>query len=338
MEQFLIERLQNFTLDRKILSIDSDDRDRLKWPNASEFEVSTPQNYNKVESIRLINIQIPNQLYNISEHLQNNKMIIDISSNYELIVLDDGYYSNIELCKAIETKINKKLSNNNSFNIYYNSVTQKSHFINEYSDFSLVFYHNDISYSNNCINKVYNENSNQNLGLILGFDNNNIVKSNVQDNSSNSEIYFYHNNTPLYTSSLFNNTNVIVSPNKLNLNFNQYIYLEIDKYNTCDESKPVINNRTNNVNSGFVNSYFSKIPIIFKSSDINQSLSCKEDYIDSLSYYQPVIEKISKFKFKFRYHNGELIELGNYNISLTLEINQIRNEMKDYNVRLPYKF
>ena len=31
-----------------------------------------------------------------------------------------------------------------------------------------------------------------------------------------------------------------------------------------------------------------------------------------------------------------LVDLQNNNISLTFEINQIRNEMKDYNVRTPF--
>ena len=33
MNHQLIERMQNFTLNRKILSIDSNDRDNKKWPN-----------------------------------------------------------------------------------------------------------------------------------------------------------------------------------------------------------------------------------------------------------------------------------------------------------------
>ena len=57
MDKFLIE-LQNFTLNRKIFSVDSGDRDINKWPSPSEFEVSCPQDYNKVESIRLVTLQL----------------------------------------------------------------------------------------------------------------------------------------------------------------------------------------------------------------------------------------------------------------------------------------
>jgi len=337
MEQLLIERLQNFTLDRKILSIDSNDRDKSRWPNSNEFEISTPQVYNNVESLRLINVQIPNKLYNISEYLQNNKMIIKTGSNQYIICLDDGYYTNKQICKSIEKLVNKNFpSLGSDFFVHYNSVSQKPHFMSENKDFSFVFLDNNITYSNsiNCINKVYEQHSNWGLGAILGFDNKNFVSSHSQNNSESSEIYFYHDNIQHLSTA----SGVIIPPNKLNLNYNQFIYLEIDKYNTSDEIKPFINDRFNNTNNGIVNSYFAKIPIKFNSNDINQSLSSKEDFIDSISYYQPTIEKISKFKIKFRYHNGQLIDLGNYNISISLEINQIRSEIKNYKVRTPYKF
>ncbi len=338
MEQFLIERLQNFTLDRKILSIDTNDRDKSRWPNANEFEVSTPQVYNNVESLRLINVQIPNQLYNISENLQNNKLIITQRKDQQLITIDDGYYSNQELCNALQNQVRRNFASiDNDFFVFLNTVSQKPHIISETKDFSLVFLDDSITYSSstNCVSKVYEQHSNWGLGSILGFDNKNYVSSKPQPDANNSELYFFHNNTQ---QPFTNAAGVIVPPNKLNLDFNQFVYLEIDKYNTSDEIKPFINDRLNNSNNGLVNSYFAKIPIRLTSDGVNQSLSSKEDFIDSLSYFQPAIEKISKFKIKFRYHNGSLVDLANYNVSLTLEINQIRNEMKNYNVRTPFKF
>jgi glycosyltransferase involved in cell wall biosynthesis len=62
-----------------------------------------------------------------------------------------------------------------------------------------------------------------------------------------------------------------------------------------------------------------------------------DGYLETISYFQPPIDKIAKFKLKFRYHNGMLVDLHNCNISLSLEINQIRNEMNNYEVRSPFK-
>ena len=74
-----------------------------------------------------------------------------------------------------------------------------------------------------------------------------------------------------------------------------------------------------------------------KSSD-NQNLSVKDFFIESYTFFQPPLEKLSKIKIKLRYHNGMIIDLHNHNVSLTLEINQIRNELKDYKVRTPYTY
>lgn len=352
MEEFLIERLQNFTLDRKILSIDTNDRDKSRWPYANEFEVSLPQTYTNVESIRLLNIQIPNKLDNISEHLQNNKMIVQNGSDKLLITLDDGYYSNSHLCETIQNKVRLGFSDitnddwtpNNVFNVDFNAISQKPHFTSESKDFSFIFFDVSLSYNTSsnslCNNNVYDQHSNWGLGHNLGFDNKQWVESHAVSDTSDSDIFFYYNSNELLSSGA-SATGAIVPPKQAELNQNQFIYLEIDKYNTSDEIKPFINDRLNNTNTGLVNSYFAKIPIRYKPYDrnsINQSLSCKEDFIDSLSYYQPPIEKISKLKIKFRYHNGLPVDLANSNISLTLEINQIRNEMKNYNVRTPFKF
>ena len=345
MEHFLIERLQNFTLDRKILSIDTNDRDKSRWPNPNEFEVSLPQTYSNVESIRLLNIQIPNKLYNISEHLQNNKMIIQSGSDKLLITLEDGYYSNSHICETIQNKVRLGFGydwiSNNVFNVDFNSISQKPHFTSANKEFSFIFLDSDITYntySNSpCNNNIYDQHSNWGLGNILGFDNKQRVDSYPVSDPSNSDIFFYYNSNQLIPTSA---AGVIVPPKQMELNQNQFIYLDVDKYNTSDEIKPFINDRLNNTNSGLVNSYFAKIPIQYKLYDINsinQSLSSKDDFIDSFSYYQPPIEKISKLKIKFRYHNGLPVDLANFNISLTLEINQIRNEMKNYDVRTPFK-
>ena len=50
----------NYSIDSKILLIDSNDRDITKWPNSSEFEINCPQVYNNVCSLNLLNIVLPN--------------------------------------------------------------------------------------------------------------------------------------------------------------------------------------------------------------------------------------------------------------------------------------
>ncbi len=319
MAHQLIERKQNFTLDRKILSVDTNDRDIDKWPNPCDFEVSCPQSYNNIESIRLLNIQTPNKFYNISEYLQNNKFIIDISGlGPEIITLDDGYYN-------IDNLVNS-LNNATTITVKYNDVNNKIYFGHNHS-FTMYFNDSDLSY-NNCYNSNYNniykQHSKWGLGAILGF-NKEIVTSSTQSTKQK----FQHE-----SSNWSSGHYIIESFKAVDLDEYQNIYIEVDKLNKSDEIKPYVVDKINNTNSGIMNSFFAKVPII--KNEQNQSINTKDFCIEGVSYFQPPLENINKLKIKIRYHNGLLVDLQNYNISMTFEINQIRNEIKDYNVRTPY--
>jgi hypothetical protein len=301
----LIKTSHNFVLDRKVLFIDSNDRDIERWPSASEFEINCPQNYTNVESLRLSSIMLPNFFYNISEQLRTNKIIVEYSSSSTIITLDDGYYNYTQLRDALQAKF--KLINLN-FDVSYNLINRKFTFLNALIVFTFRF---DLPNDYNCDKDnyktdVYTQHSNWGLGYILGFD------------------------KKRYTSS----SNTIVSPNPCDLEDNKCIYIELEKYNKCDEIKPFLYYSYNNANSGIVNSAFAKIPI-YPFQD-NKGL-VNDGYLENISYYQPPIDKIAKLKLKFRYHNGMLVDFHNFNVSLSLEINQIRNEMNNYEVRSPYK-
>ena len=325
MTHQLIERKQNFTLDRKVLSVDTNDRDINKWPNPCEFEVSCPQSYNNIESIRLLNIQTPNKFYNISEYLQNNKFIVNINDGDHIITLDDGFYS----IDNLVTSLNNDLSVNSiNIKVKHNEVNNKIYFGHDNSGFSLIFNSNDLSY-NNCYNSNYNniykQHSKWGLGAILGFN-----KDTVTSKQESTKNNFKYDNTKW----VLNDDNIIEPFKAVDLDEYQNIYIEIDKLNKSDEIKPYIVDKINNTNSGIMNSFFAKVPIL--KNEQNQSINTKDFCIEDVSYFQPPLENINKLKIKIRYHNGLLVDLQNYNISMTFEINQIRNEIKDYNVRTPY--
>jgi len=312
----LIKTSHNFVLDRKVLFIDSNDRDIERWPSASEFEINCPQNYNNVESLRLSSINLPNFFYNISEQLRTNKMIVYHDISLHTITLEDGYYNYTQLQATLRTKFT---AIDNRFDVSYNSINRKFTFIYTQTNglaFDLRF---DLPNNYNCIKDhyktdVYAQHSNWGLGYILGFDKAKYTSYPVPHNN--------HTHQQL------------ISPNPSDLEDNKCIYIELEKYNKCDEIKPFLYYSYNNANSGIVNSAFAKIPI-YPFQD-NKGL-VNDGYFENISYYQPPIDKISKFKLKFRYHNGMLVDFHNFNVSLSLEINQIRNEMNNYEVRSPYK-
>ena len=109
----------------------------------------------------------------------------------------------------------------------------------------------------------------------------------------------------------------VESPSKINIMGQAYIYMEIDGQNCIDETKPYNISpftMTTNQTNGVVNSAFAKIPI--PSTPLSQWF----DY-DRLpyKYYYPPAERMRKFHIRFRYHNGELVDFGNFNHTFTLE-------------------
>ena len=109
----------------------------------------------------------------------------------------------------------------------------------------------------------------------------------------------------------------IECPYKVNIFGPSHIYMEIARYNCIDETQPYNISKftlTTNETNGIVNSAFAKIPVV--ATPLSQ-------YYDgpSNSYYffDPPVERIRRLKFRFRYHNGELVNFGVFEYSFTLE-------------------
>jgi hypothetical protein len=325
----LVKTKHNFVLDRKILLIDSDDRDIERWPHSSEFEIRCPQIYNNVESIKLVNIMLPNFLYNISEYLQTNKMELEISGATHTIVIQDGYYKHSQLKLALQKKL---IAIDPSFVVTFNELNNKYYFGHPNRNTTFKFkFDKVIDYStcnkDNYKVNVFSQHGEWGLGYILGFNKTTYVSKVTTDDDI---LSFADAPTRWIDSS----SNVLVSQNPSNLEDNVFIYIELDKYNKSDELKPYLYYNNSNTSSGIINGAFAKIP---HTLSLNNNCTVNDGYLDNVSYFQPPIDKIAKIKLKFRYHNGMLVDFNNFNISLSLEINQLRNEMNNYEVRTPYK-
>ena len=118
-----------------------------------------------------------------------------------------------------------------------------------------------------------------------------------------------------------------------------HVYMEVEKFNTIDELEPTFNPRNPNAVvqnkvGARVNSSFAVIPISPYSSD--NIYTCDGGDFASLSYFNPPIEKISKLKFKFRYHDGRLVNFGDKELQITLVFNMLINEHEyKFNINTP---
>jgi hypothetical protein len=102
--------------------------------------------------------------------------------------------------------------------------------------------------------------------------------------------------------------------------------MEIDGWNCIDETSPynlnLYTTQTNKRNS-IVNSSFAKIPI--PTTPISQWF---DDNMGPYKYWNPVAERISKIKVKFRYHNGLLADFSKFEYSFMLELNILKPQQE----------
>ena len=80
----LIQREQTYVLNRKLVSIHSEDRDYLKWPNSNNFGIDLGQGYHNVESIRLVDYSFPSNNYTFSNEYQNTKLSFRYLHEYRM--------------------------------------------------------------------------------------------------------------------------------------------------------------------------------------------------------------------------------------------------------------
>ncbi len=81
----LIPREDIYWLNRKCLTVHSQDRDFSKWPFPNEFEINLPEDYNNIQSTRLIEFTFPVNLYNFSNVNQNTHFKMTINNHVNWI-------------------------------------------------------------------------------------------------------------------------------------------------------------------------------------------------------------------------------------------------------------
>ena len=336
----LIKNEQDYVLDRRLLTVHAIDRDITKWHDSNTFELVLPEALNNVQSMRLVQMTLPSHISVFSNNNQNTTLTITRNGDQPKdITIDSGYYyTGTQLANELTNKINATGTGvDPSFVVVYNEVSNKFYFGNN-DPFTLNF-DQQVKYDISCNNPLmWCYYANWGLPYYLGFDKKSYPSSTTGkplisyvDSTTINDNVKYWNNTALY---------YVVAPYRACIQGEHAIYMEVEKYNNCyDEvypynqsSKEILNN---NAYNGRVNSAFAKIPIYH---NIGQPtiVDSHSLYLQTMVQYDPPLERLARLKFKFRYHDGRLVDFQNCDFDFTIEFNCLRNEIhKKYNIRVP---
>jgi hypothetical protein len=113
-----------------------------------------------------------------------------------------------------------------------------------------------------------------------------------------------------------------------------------------DEMQPYseqTNSGRRNDYNGIVNSAFAKLPIMEKPTkivslaDFQYTNEPSDQFAGCSTAFFPPLDKLSKLKFKFRYHDGVLVDFGGQNFNFTIVLYCYRDEMaRSKHLRIPY--
>ena len=331
----LINREQNYVLDRKLLTVHSEDRDITKWPNSNTFEIMLPETLLNVQSMRLIQATMPSYFFTFSNDYQNTAFQFTIENVAHMVTIQEGNYTPCQLSRELTNKMNRAIHSDASFNVFYDEVKHNFWFGHTDLSFNLDF-DKQITYDFvNCEQPIiWNNHSKWGFPYYIGFKKQ--CYQSIRD-LDGTILFDYICQSDTNQTDTSNITNYIEAPLSFSLNGETSIYLEIDKYNSYDELYPYNESSTqlfgNNAYSGKVNSAFAKIPI----REYNEnSYDSRTIFLVNMVHYDPPIERIARLKFKFRFHDGRLVNFQNFPFDFTIEFNSLRNEIeKKYNVRIP---
>ena len=165
-EHQLIRRQNTYVLDKQLVTIHSEDRDISKWPQSNHFEIELPDALTNVQSVRLVEIGMPNNQYIFSNNQQNTKLSFyldpKVSTNSAeylalgqmvdspfIITIQDGSYTSDEMATELQNRMNKIVndylisngvnSNYDRFRVIYDNVGQRFYFGNTFDDFIFKF-------------------------------------------------------------------------------------------------------------------------------------------------------------------------------------------------------
>ena len=273
----------------------------------------------------------------------------DNLTNEYVVTISDGFYLPSQLATELTNRMNTVINNliladlnqgflaefqqqggYTQFVVVYNQVTQSLFFGNNCDNFTLTndspFYQiqtHELVGIPTCTGSAYLPSSlNWGLPAFLGFTHVPVTGTKVSPDAC--RFYYGDALTPgdngfwLQPDKYHQNNEVffIQAPGKINILGDAYIYMEIAGMNNIDETIPFFYNAftaSTNQSSGVHNAAFAKLGMI--ATPIGQIFDSNNN---ATKIYWPPAERIRRIQVKMRYHNGQLVDFGNFNWSFNL--------------------
>jgi hypothetical protein len=325
---------QSYYLNQRNLIIHSNDRNERIWPNANHFEVTIPNPYKNVQSIRLGNIILPKFTESTFSNNNRNLKLTVILNNIDPTILtttlvkieiQEGDYTPIELANELQNHLNMKFfwdfnGGNNKFIVTYNPIKKKLLFVLTSPNSSAIpkFYiHCEINepYSETDSNRqlrvdVFNKVTNWGLGSFLGF-----KKQKYSSEMATGPILAYHESTK---TTLIEANDQYIEPDfelRTDHTENEVYCIELDKINQFDEVTPdkimdIV--FTNNEVDQHTSSFFSEVVQLIGKGPANSGTG--------VSHFNPPLDSLNKLKFKIRHHDYSLVDFKNRDFTIILQI------------------
>lgn len=296
--------MESYGVQKKLITIHTEDRDITKYASPGQFEVDLPVDHKNVVSIRLNDIELP-PLYVFMDVNQNTKFRVALGDCMYYGIISEGKYTPNQLANELTGQLNA-CTETSGFQVLYNPVSNKLIFTNT-ALFGFTFLEGE-EYPG-CAFVFFDNYSKWGLGNYLGFD------KEVYEATLGDVPLYWRNQTLKAVYS-------ITAPHPVDVLGDGQIYLELATYNNIDELMPYTAYSSDlyyGKYGGKHNSSFAKIPVRTRSS--------RENYLSNIFFSVPPLERLQKLRFKFRYHDGRPVEFNNINFNFTIELTTLRNEM-----------
>jgi hypothetical protein len=322
----------------KNISIHSEDRNIRYWKNANHFSIELPEPVKNIKALQLKDIELP-ILYSFSKSYNNCSFDISCdfpnSGSNKTITITDGNYTGEQMAYELQNQLNYTFreidsvydSNDVSiqFHVFYHEVMDKCIIIhptqkfelfktNETNDYDLLYY---LGFEYNSSRDKTNGLSSIEYDLSLNNINNiHFMYSSIKSTSPNIDEHPLQYLDSIINTSVDSSLNVIIPHTKQRIYGEKMVYIEVDGFNSINELEP------NKSKSFKVNSAISYVKNKYKSDIITHD---NERIVsDNQTIFKVTKERIQKLTFKFRFHNGKLVDFQNSPFSFMLSFTTIR--------------